>query len=91
MQGIKVTPSDFRVQPIVERCIHLLNQQAAQKRVKLIAELPDSLKLHADANHFEFIIRNLLSNAIKFSHEGGTNHHRWKAPITPGSCLIGQR
>lgn len=72
LQGIKVNPTDFSVQPVVERCIHLLSQQAAQKNIQLMANLPDALKLHADADHFEFIIRNLLSNAIKFSYEGGT-------------------
>jgi len=72
LQGINVDPSLFEVQPVVDRCIHLLNQQAAQKNIRLLAELPAGLKVCADANHFEFIIRNLLSNAIKFSYEGGT-------------------
>jgi len=74
LQGIKVNPSDFQVQPVIERCMHLLSQQAAQKHIRLIAEVPGDLKLHADADHFEFIMRNLLSNAIKFSYEGGTIH-----------------
>ena len=74
LQGIKVNPSDFQVQPVIERCIHLLSRQAAQKHLRLTAEIPGDLKLHADADHFEFIIRNLLSNAIKFSYEGGTIH-----------------
>jgi signal transduction histidine kinase len=74
LQGIKVNPSDFQVQPVIERCIHLLSRQAAQKHIRLTAEIPGDLKLHADADHFEFIIRNLLSNAIKFSYEGGTIH-----------------
>ncbi|SDF50317.1 two-component system, OmpR family, phosphate regulon sensor histidine kinase PhoR [Mucilaginibacter pineti] len=39
--------------------------------INAIADLPEGLTLHADADHFEFIIRNLLSNAIKFSYEGG--------------------
>lgn len=72
LQGIKVNPVDFAVQPIVDRCIDLLSPQAAQKNIRLFANLPEGLTLHADADHFEFIIRNLLSNAIKFSYEGGT-------------------
>lgn len=71
LQGIKVQPVDFNPQPVVERCIDLLGQQAALKNISIKNQLPDYLNLHADANHFEFIIRNLLSNAIKFSHEGG--------------------
>ncbi|MBK0380598.1 ATP-binding protein [Mucilaginibacter segetis] len=71
LQGVKVNPSDFQVRPIVERSIHLLSQQAAQKNIRLNTQLPSKLMIHADADHFEFIVRNLLSNAIKFSYEGG--------------------
>jgi len=34
--------------------------------------MTDGLKLHADVDHLEFIVRNILSNAIKFSYEGTT-------------------
>ncbi len=87
LQGIKVNPSEFLVQPVVERCINLLSQQAAQKNIKLSAQLPEDLKLYADANHFEFIIRNLLSNAIKFSYEGGTISIGAKIP-SPGEAIL---
>lgn len=87
LQGIKVSPSEFRVQPVVERCINLLSQQAAQKDVRLSAQLPENLKLYADANHFEFIIRNLLSNAIKFSYEGGTISIDGKIS-SPGEAIL---
>jgi signal transduction histidine kinase len=71
LQGVKVQPVDFNPEPVVERCIQLLGQQANLKGVFIENHLPDYLNLHADINHFEFIIRNLLSNAIKFSYEGG--------------------
>lgn len=71
LQGIQVRPLDFDPRPVVERCITFLSQQAAQKNISLHMEVPAGLLLHADPDHFEFIIRNLLSNAIKFSHPGG--------------------
>jgi signal transduction histidine kinase len=71
LQGVKVQPIDFNPKSVVERCIQLLGQQAALKGIHMESHLPDYLNLHADINHFEFIIRNLLSNAIKFSYEGG--------------------
>ncbi|UOE47236.1 ATP-binding protein [Mucilaginibacter sp. SMC90] len=71
LQGVKVQPVDFNPEPVVERCIQLLGQQAVLKGIRMENHLPDYLNLHADINHFEFIIRNLLSNAIKFSHGGG--------------------
>jgi len=72
LQGIRVNPSDFLVQRVVERSVHLLSQQVAQKHLQITIDLPDALRIRADADHFEFVIRNLLSNAIKFSYEGGT-------------------
>jgi len=71
LQGVNVQPVHFNPRPVVERCIHLLGQQASFKGIQINNHLPENLNLHADANHFEFIIRNLLSNAIKFSYEGG--------------------
>lgn len=71
LQGIKVNPVNFNANPVIDRCIQLLSQQAAQKNIHINNQLPDDLAIHADADHFEFVIRNLLSNAIKFSYKGG--------------------
>ncbi|OCX51948.1 hypothetical protein BEL04_18280 [Mucilaginibacter sp. PPCGB 2223] len=71
LQGVKVNPSDFDPGPVVERCIHLLSQQAAQKNIAINNELPPHLRIHADADHFELVIRNLVSNAIKFTYPNG--------------------
>lgn len=71
LQGVQVHPVDFDPAPVIERSIHLLGQQAVLKGIRIESELPACLRLHADTNHFEFIIRNLVSNAVKFSFEGG--------------------
>jgi signal transduction histidine kinase len=71
LQGVKVNPSHFDPAPVVERCIHLLSQQAAQKNIIINNELPPHLQIYADADHFELVIRNLVSNAIKFTHPQG--------------------
>lgn len=70
-KGVKVNPSDFLVQRAIGRCVDLLSRQAAQKNISISSDVYFDLRLHADADHFEFIIRNLLSNAIKFSYQGG--------------------
>jgi signal transduction histidine kinase len=71
LQGIKVNQTDFDSKEVIDRCISLLSPQASQKNITIKDSAPSDLKLHADADHFEFVIRNLLSNAIKFSHPGG--------------------
>jgi signal transduction histidine kinase len=80
LQGIKVNPIDFDPKPVIARSMSLLSQQAAQKKILISDLTPEYIQLHADADHFEFVIRNLLSNAIKFSHEGGTIEVSAKAP-----------
>jgi len=71
LQGIKVNQTDFDPKEVIERCISLLSPQASQKNITIKDNVPARLRVHADADHFEFVIRNLLSNAIKFSHPGG--------------------
>lgn len=71
LQGIKVNQTDFDPKEIIDRSISLLSPQASQKNITIKDNAPAFLKVHADADHFEFVIRNLLSNAIKFSHPGG--------------------
>jgi len=70
LQGVKVNRSEFNVNPVVNRCINLLEQQAAQKDIHIVGRIPDHLMVQADADHVELVIRNLVANAIKFSHEG---------------------
>lgn len=81
LQGSRVNPADFDPAPVVERCISFLSQQAGQKNISLHMEVPAGLLLHADPDHFEFVIRNLLSNAIKFSHAGGRIDVKAASPI----------
>ncbi len=71
LQGIEVNKADFLAKELIDRCITLLAPQASQKNITIKDNAPANLKVHADADHFEFVIRNLLSNAIKFSHPGG--------------------
>jgi two-component system cell cycle sensor histidine kinase PleC len=49
-----------------------LSDKASSKNIRLEANLPDSLKVHADNSSLSRILSNLLSNAIKFSPENTT-------------------
>jgi len=46
----------------------ILNGQAKRKSVKLTIEGDDSIKIFADQNQMDIVLRNLISNAIKFSN-----------------------
>ena len=69
LQGVKVNAAEFDPNPVVNRSISLLTQQAAQKNIRIVGQIQDHLLIYADPDHIELVIRNLVSNAIKFSHE----------------------
>jgi tetratricopeptide (TPR) repeat protein len=88
LQGIQVRPVDFDPAPVVDRCISLLTRQAGQKNISLQMVIPEGLLLHADPDHFEFVIRNLVSNAIKFSHAGGRIEVKAALPVSPDEAVF---
>lgn len=71
LDGVEVKAEDFKTKPLIQKNIELLRQLAERKYITLTDETPDGISIHADPNHFDFIVRNLLSNAIKFTHEHG--------------------
>lgn len=72
LQGVAVSMSDFQPKDFIDKNIGVLLNQAKDKSITITNEVPATLKVFADASHFDFIIRNLLSNAIKFSYPDGT-------------------
>ncbi|GGH07865.1 tetratricopeptide repeat-containing sensor histidine kinase [Mucilaginibacter phyllosphaerae] len=72
IKGIPVNQVVFETKPPVLRSVNFLAGVADTKGINIICSVPDDIKVLADSDHFEFIIRNLLSNAIKFSDQGAT-------------------
>lgn len=57
---------------IVEKNIELYTQNAENKKLTLLSDIPKELRASGDQGMTDFIIRNLLSNAIKFTPVYGT-------------------
>lgn len=70
MNGLKVEPEQVKVARLVNQNIKLLQPQAEQKGITLHAELDPELRLFADKDMTDLVIRNLVSNAIKFCKQG---------------------
>jgi len=51
--------------------VALMSGTAQNKEIKIIVDIPDNLKVFADPNILQTVIRNLISNALKFTSEGG--------------------
>jgi two-component system, cell cycle sensor histidine kinase DivJ len=67
-----IVPQQVRIVPLVDGCCDMLGQQAMERGVSILRELPDGLpEIAADIRACRQILLNLLSNAIKFTERGG--------------------
>lgn len=71
---IALEPVPTRLEPAVNRAVHLLEDKARNKRVSItvsesLGEIPQVL---ADPGKLEQVLINLLDNAVKFTGENGT-------------------
>jgi PAS domain S-box-containing protein len=56
----------------VQNSIKLLNENANQKNIELLNEVPIELYVKADLRMLESILQNLIANSIKFTPKNGT-------------------
>jgi PAS domain S-box-containing protein len=69
---VPFNPQWMVIEPHLNRAISDLKQAADSKVISISTHITENLKIYADENAFQTIIRNLLSNAIKFTHRGGS-------------------
>ncbi|MBJ9985540.1 HAMP domain-containing histidine kinase [Acinetobacter sp. S40] len=65
-------PITFNLKQATSIVIKVLNTLAIKKKIALIEEIPEDLKVYADINMITSVIQNLVSNALKFTHVDGT-------------------
>ena len=68
--GVKLQRRVFDLWPLVEGLIHELNPIADTSGTRLINEVPQDLRLHADASLLTRVIQNLIANAITHTPRG---------------------
>ena len=64
-------PKSFFLKKKIDETLHLAEQLSFEKEITISCNLPDDLKVFADENMLESIIRNLLSNAVKYTSRHG--------------------
>jgi two-component system, sensor histidine kinase LadS len=69
---VSFDPEEVHLFETMQRNLDLLQDTAIAKGINWQLDLPENLKVYADANMLAFVIRNLLHNAIKFSGAGST-------------------
>ena len=71
IKGTIIKPVIFETAPFIAANLQLFANPAAEKKITIHDQISNTIRLYADANHFDFIIRNLIANAIKFCYTGG--------------------
>lgn len=70
LKGVNVNMVNFELKKEVDKNIELFQAQLFSKQISIDINIPATLTIKYDKDHFDFIIRNLLANAIKFSYSG---------------------
>ncbi|PRY49497.1 tetratricopeptide repeat protein [Arcticibacter pallidicorallinus] len=68
IQGVSVKEQIVEVATAVDIARDFFFAACTVKNIRIDSNIPPDLKISADIDHFNFLLRNLLSNAIKFSY-----------------------
>lgn len=69
--NLKAQPMEFELKRIIDNSLGVLRSMAENKKLNIEVKYDAELKLYADPQMIETVIRNLLNNAIKFTPENG--------------------
>ncbi len=72
IKGITLSPTYFNASDVIKSKLNLFKVSIRNKGITIVNNLPPETTIHADLNHFRFVLRNLLINAIKFTRINGT-------------------
>ncbi len=64
-------PDDEMFVEMISNTISIYEKAANEKKIQLQLQLPADVRVHADPNMVNSIMRNLLSNAVKFTYPKG--------------------
>ena len=66
-----INPENLSISDIVDDNIMLFQSAAENKKIRFYHQIDKSLRVYADYNTLNTVVRNLISNAIKFSYPEG--------------------
>ena len=72
MDNFNSSTKSFTIKEIASFEVQNYQEQAAEKGIRLLDNVPDEMTVAADPNSIRIVIRNLITNAIKFSKQDDT-------------------
>ena len=69
---IAFNPQSFKLRDVCNGILETLSPISKEKNIGINCLFEDGLKVFADTNMLQTILRNLVSNAIKFTNSGGS-------------------
>ena len=70
LEGMQINPVNFDVAESIKANISLFETKIEMKKLKVSSLVPAHVKVFADKDMINLVIRNLLSNSIKFCNTG---------------------
>ncbi|WP_165953141.1 tetratricopeptide repeat-containing sensor histidine kinase [Pedobacter changchengzhani] len=67
IKGTKINITEFEPLKKIKSNVALLKEATEVKNITIALQVAKNIKIKADSDQFDFIVRNLLSNAIKFT------------------------
>ncbi|WP_296699708.1 tetratricopeptide repeat-containing sensor histidine kinase [Algoriphagus sp.] len=67
MEGFRIKKNTLNLSKIVDSTITLIDSQLIEKNISILNSMPEKVKVYADSDLMEVVIRNILNNAVKFS------------------------
>jgi signal transduction histidine kinase len=64
-------PEEVYLNSAIRESVSPISDSATNKNIELTYDIPENIKVFADINILQTIIRNLISNAVKFTLSGG--------------------
>jgi signal transduction histidine kinase len=68
---VSFDPGAVGLLQIVNESLILVMEQAKNKNIEIVTDVPEDTAVFADSNMLQTVIRNLISNAVKFTPRGG--------------------
>ncbi len=68
---IPYSPEYLTLLSVITESVQIIDESAKSKIIEITYDIPTDLKLFADSNLLQTVIRNIVSNAVKFTPKGG--------------------